>query len=227
MEKLVIFDLDGTLINTIADLARSTNYALEACGFPVHKEDEYRFFVGNGIRTLFKRALPPEARTEANILRIRDFFLSHYNRHHADKSRPYPGIPELLKQLQEEGYKMAVASNKYQLGTEQIVSSLLPGIGFEAVLGQREGVAVKPDPTIIHEILQITGIRKEETLYVGDSGVDMLTARNAGVTACGVTWGFRTQDELEEYSPQFIIHRPEEIHPILERLVPKQTSKII
>lgn len=216
MEKLIIFDLDGTLINTLADLAESTNYALEACGFPTHEEEEYRSFVGNGIQTLFKRALPEEARTEEQILRIRTLFLSHYNHHYADKSVPYPGIPELLEQLEKKGHKLAVASNKYQRGTEQILSALLPGTHFAVVLGQREGVPVKPDPTIVNEILQRTGFPKEETLYVGDSDVDMLTARHAGVTACGVTWGFRSENELKEYTPRFVVHHPEEILRLFE-----------
>ncbi len=218
MEKLVIFDLDGTLINTIADLARSTNYALEACGFPVHPQEDYRHFVGNGIRTLFRRALPEEARTEENILQIRDLFLAHYNQHHADQSVPYPGIPELLARLQQQGCKMAIASNKYQQGTQQIVHTLLPGIHFDLVLGQREGIPVKPDPTIVHEILEYTGMDKENTLYIGDSDVDMLTARNAGVQACGVTWGFRSQSELEQYNPRYIVHHAEEIDRIVKKM---------
>lgn len=220
MKKLVIFDLDGTLINTLADLAYSTNYALEACGYPTHPADEYRFFVGNGILKLFERALPEEARIEAQIRRIRDLFLPHYDRNNTARSTPYPGIPELLTHLQEEGYTLAVASNKYQEATTKIIAALLPQIHFACVLGQREGVPVKPDPTIVQEILAATGYTPEETLYIGDSNVDMCTARNAGVTACGVTWGFRPRNELASHQPEYIVDRAADIRDALHELNP-------
>ncbi len=211
MKKLVIFDLDGTLLNTIADLACSTNVALRANGFPEHATEEYNYFVGNGINKLFERALPPEARTEENILRIRKVFLEHYNRHNTDLSAPYPGIPELLEQLTERGVKLAVASNKYQEATCKLIAHFFPTTPFIEVLGQREGIKTKPDPGIVLETMAKAGVSKEETLYVGDSGVDMRTAINSGVTACGVSWGFRPRTELEEYAPAHIAERPEEI----------------
>ena len=121
MKKLLIFDLDGTLLNTIADLAQSTNHALEKNGFPPHETDEYRFFVGNGINKLFERALPQEARTEENIGLIRKDFLAFYDRHNTDYSRPYPGIPQLLRTLQGKGFRLAVASNKYQAATGKLI----------------------------------------------------------------------------------------------------------
>mgnify|MGYP000057935778 CR=1 FL=1 len=191
MKKLIIFDLDGTLLNTIADLAQSTNHALQALGYPTHPESAYNFMVGNGINKLFERALPEGEKSEENVLRVRKEFVPYYDVHNADKSRPYPGIPELLEQLQEKGMILAVASNKYQSATVKLISHYFPNIRFTAVFGQREGVNVKPDPTVVHDILDITRISREDVLYVGDSGVDMQTAANAGVTACGVTWGFR------------------------------------
>lgn len=211
MKRLVIFDLDGTLLNTIADLAQSTNYALARLGYPTHEEDAYHFMVGNGINKLFERALPEAERCEANVLRVRAKFVPYYNLHNADKSRPYPGIPELLLHLQNAGLLLAVASNKYQAATEQLITHYFPHIRFAAILGQREGIPVKPDPSIVEEIVTRTGVSKEEVLYVGDSGVDMLTAKNAGVTACGVTWGFRPRSELEAQTPAHIIDQPEEI----------------
>ena len=201
MKKLVIFDLDGTLLNTIADLAAATNYALTQFGYPTHPTDAYRFFVGNGINKLFERALPEEERTPENVLRIRSKFVPYYNIHNADLSRPYPGIEELLNLLQQHHFQLAVASNKYQAATEKLVAHYFPEIHFTAVFGQREGVNVKPDPTIVFDILKLADVRKEDVLYVGDSGVDMQTAANAGVTACGVTWGFRPRTELEGFSP--------------------------
>ncbi len=211
MKKLIIFDLDGTLLNTIADLAASTNQALAHYGYPTHPLEAYRFFVGNGINKLFERALPENARTEENILKIRSRFLPYYNVHNADLSAPYPGISNLLQLLQEKGVIIAVASNKYQEATEKLIHHYFPTIRFAAVLGQREGIPVKPDPTIVNDILESSGISKEDTLYVGDSGVDMQTARNAGVEAVGVTWGFRPVKELEAYHPQHIVHQAEEI----------------
>lgn len=211
MKQLVIFDLDGTLLNTIADLAQSTNHALQALGYPVHEEAAYNFMVGNGINKLFERALPEGEKTEENVLRVRREFIPYYNIHNADKSRPYPGIPELLNQLQEAGIQLAVASNKYQAATEKLIARYFPNIRFTAVFGQREGINVKPDPTIVQDILEIAGTAKEDVLYVGDSGVDMQTAANAEVTACGVTWGFRPRTELEAFHPAHIVSSASEI----------------
>lgn len=211
MKRLVIFDLDGTLLDTIADLATATNQALAFYHYPTHPTDNYRFFVGNGINKLFERALPENERTPENILRIRSRFLPFYNEHNADLSRPYPGIPALLKRLQEQGVLLAVASNKYQEATEKLIAHYFPEIRFVEVLGQREGIAVKPDPSIVFDILKKAEVRPEETLYVGDSGVDMQTAHHAGVDAIGVTWGFRPRAELESHQPKGIIEKAEEL----------------
>lgn len=211
MKKLVIFDLDGTLLNTIYDLAQSTNFALAENGFPTHEVAEYNYFVGNGINKLFERALPEGERTEANIARIREKFLIHYDQHNTDKSRPYEGILKLLETLDKRGILLAVASNKYQAATEKLVAHFFPQIHFAAIFGQREGVPTKPNPQIVEDILGITNIGINETLYVGDSGVDMQTALNSKVEACGVTWGFRPIEELEQFHPAHIVHTPEEI----------------
>lgn len=215
MKKLVIFDLDGTLLNTIADLAQSTNRALQALGYPTHEESAYPFMVGNGINKLFERALPEGEKTEENVCRLRREFIPHYDRHNADRSRPYPGMPELLERLQEQGVRLAVASNKYQAAATRLVAHYFPGIRFAAVFGQREGVNAKPDPAVVYDILDLTGVSKADTLYVGDSGVDMQTAANAGVTACGVTWGFRPLAELEKFRPEHIVDRADAIAEII------------
>lgn len=215
MKKLVIFDLDGTLLDTLADLAASTNEALSANGFPRHATHEYKLFVGNGINKLFERALPEKARTEANVQQIREAFLRHYDAHNTDLSRPYPGIPQLLEHLQNAGVLLAVASNKYQAATGKLIAHFFPGIRFAAVLGQREGIPAKPDPAVVREILLFTDVNPADTLYVGDSGVDMQTASQSGVTACGVTWGFRSREELEAYAPGYIADRAEEIQQII------------
>lgn len=204
MKKLIIFDLDGTLLDTIADLAAATNFALRHYGFPEHEEKEYNFFVGNGINKLFERALPEEKRTEENILKVRSQFIPYYDAHNSDLSKPYPGIVDLLKELQERGAKLAIASNKYQAATSKLIKEFFPDIDFSVILGQREGVPSKPDPTIINEISAATCISKENIAYVGDSCVDMETGKNAGVETIGVSWGFRPRKELEAYNPSFI-----------------------
>lgn len=215
MKKLVIFDLDGTLLNTIADLAQSTNYALKQLGYPTHPVEKYKFMVGNGINKLFERALPEGEKTEENILRVRKEFIPYYNLHNADDSQPYTGIPELLSELQILGIQLAVASNKYQAATQRLIEHYFPSIRFVAVFGQREGINVKPDPTIVFDILKLSNSPKEAVLYVGDSGVDMQTAANAEVEACGVTWGFRPRTELEQFNPTYLVNTAQEIKNIV------------
>ena len=211
MKKLVIFDLDGTLLDTIADLAESANHALKQLGYPTRDVEKIRTFVGNGVNKLLFRALPDEEKTEENMMRMRTHFVPYYDAHNADLSAPYPGIVALLEELQAKGLRMAVASNKYQEATVKLVKHYFPMIDFVEVLGQREGINVKPDPTIVFDILKKAGVSKEETLYVGDSGVDMQTAINAGVDAIGVTRGFRPRTELEDFHPMGLIDQAEEL----------------
>ena len=211
MKKLVIFDLDGTLLDTIADLAESTNHALKQLGYPTHNVETIRTFVGNGINKLLERALPLQEQTEENVRLMRSHFVPYYDAHNADLSSPYPGIVHLLEDLQEKGIMIAVASNKYQEATVKLVKHYFPMINFIEILGQREGINVKPDPSIVFDILQKANVNKEEVLYVGDSGVDMQTAINAGVDAVGVTWGFRPRTELEGFQPMGLIDKAEEL----------------
>lgn len=213
--KLVIFDLDGTLLNTIADLATATNVALEHYGLPTHKEDEYKFFVGNGINKLFERALPEDKRNEEYVMKIRSIFVPYYDAHNSDLSRPYQGINELLLDLQNAGIKIAVASNKYQAAAVKLVKEFFPDINFAEILGQRDGVPSKPNPTIVNEITEHTGISKKDTVYVGDSCVDMQTGKNADVTTVGVSWGFRPKAELKSYNPDFIADDAMMLHKYL------------
>ena len=211
MKKLVIFDLDGTLLDTIADLAESANHALKQLGYPTRDVEMIRTFVGNGVNKLLFRALPDEEKTEENMMRMRTHFIPYYDAHNADLSAPYPGIVALLEELQAKGLMLAVASNKYQEATVKLVKHYFPMIDFVEILGQREGINVKPDPTIVFDILKKADVSKEETLYVGDSGVDMQTAINAGVDAVGVTWGFRSRTELEGFHPMGLIDKAEEL----------------
>src|ERR1035437_6695709 len=152
-KTLLIFDLDGTLLDTVADLAASTNHALRLCGFPVHESNDYHYFVGNGINKLFERVLPEGEKTQENILQVRQYFLEYYGIHNTDLTKPYPGMVDLLLSMQNAGAKLAVASNKYQKGTEELIQHFFSGINFVALFGQRENVPAKPDPTIIYNIL--------------------------------------------------------------------------
>ena len=225
---LIIFDLDGTLINTINDLGQACNHALSACGFPPHKIEDYPQLVGNGINRLIERALPEEHRDEATVLRLREYFVPYYDAHNCDLTRPYDGIPELLKALKAAGHTLAVASNKYQAATEKIVAHFFPNI-FDVVLGERVGVARKPDPQIVYDILEAKGERLEakgeEILYIGDSLVDAETARaaasqlstlNSQLSLVLCTWGFSTREQMEGAKPDYLVDHPLEVLESLE-----------
>lgn len=211
MKKLVIFDLDGTLLNTIADLAASTNHALRQLGIGEHPLESYPTFVGNGIRKLFERALPATLRTPEMVEKVREIFLAYYDVHNVDETVPYEGILSLLEKLQNMGVQLAVASNKYQSATEKLIAFYFPAIKFVSVLGQREGIPTKPDSRIVQDILATAQVTAEDTLYVGDSGVDMQTAHNAGIESVGVSWGFRPISELEANGAEHVIHQAEEL----------------
>lgn len=208
---LVIFDLDGTLLNTIADLAAAANHALEEAGYPTHSPEAYPFFVGNGVRRLLERVLPEDARNDETIDRMMQYFRAYYDRHLTDLTHPYPGIEQLLHDLRANDINVAVASNKYQLAVERLIHHFFPSVEWAAIEGQKEGVPVKPDPSIVFEILSKCPTPKAEVLYVGDSGVDMDTAHRAGVTSCGVTWGFRPVHELTEHFAEHIAHKADRI----------------
>ena len=208
MYKLVVFDLDGTLLDTIGDLAFSCNYALGKGGFPLHDISEYYGFVGNGIMKLIERALPEEYRTPPILAKMKEIFITHYSANNTVRTKPYDGIPELVGRLQDAGAVMAVASNKYQEATSKLVKHYFPGIAFAAVLGQRDGVPTKPDPRIVNEIIGTCNLTRKDTIYVGDSNVDMQTGKNAQVTTIGVSWGFRSCAELQAYHPDCIADKP-------------------
>lgn len=211
MIKLIIFDLDGTLLDTIEDLANATNHALKQFNFPLHDTATYRFFVGNGINKLIERALPEEHKNADAISMVKHEFLKYYMFHADDCTKPYSGITELLTKLQQGGYQLGVASNKMHDATVDLVKRFFPGISFTSVLGQRDGIPVKPSPEILNEIVSAAGVLKSETLYIGDSGIDAQTAINANIQFTGVLWGFRPRRELEEAGAERFVEKPEEI----------------
>lgn len=224
---IIIFDLDGTLINTISDLGQACNHALTACGFPTHKIEDYPRLVGNGVNKLIERALPEEHRNEETVLRLREYFVPYYDEHNCDYTRPYDGIPELLEALRRKGdeamrlkgerWFLAVASNKYQAATEKIVAQLFPGI-FDVVLGERVGVERKPNPQIVYDILSTLNIQHStlNCLYIGDSLVDAETARAAGATLVLCTWGFGTREQMEGAKPDYLVDHPLEVLEVQE-----------
>ena len=221
---VLIFDLDGTLLNTIDDLGYACNHALQLAGYPVHPIEAYPAMVGNGINNLIRRALPEAVRTEDTILRVREFFVPYYDEHNCDFTRPYAGIPELLATLKAQGHLLAVASNKYQAATEKIVNHFFPGI-FDVIFGEREGVNRKPDPQIVFDIVRdlsgkaglsvkrsvsetVYQSEGRSVLYLGDSLVDRDTAHNAGLPFVACSWGFVPRETLVAEGIEHIIDQP-------------------
>ena len=197
MDRLVIFDLDGTLLNTIADLGNAANHTLEELGLPQHTLDEYRLMVGNGMRKLIMRALPDDkADDDAFVDSTLARFLEYYAEHIDVYTTPYPGIPELISALSTGGYKLAVASNKIQAGAERLIEKFFPGIDFVAVMGNSPKYPLKPDAVVVEYIMDKAGTDRAHTIMVGDSGTDIQTARNAGIPIIAVSWGFRPRHEL-------------------------------
>lgn len=212
--KAVVFDLDGTLINSLQDLADSTNFALQKLGYPTHQTESYRYFVGKGVAKLIEAVLPEEARNEEIEGRMRSLFDEYYDAHYLDHTLPYPSIPELIEVLKEKKFRLAVVSNKPHAFVRKMVRELFSD-SFDIVFGQREGVPRKPDPAGPLEACANMGVKPEECLYLGDSGVDMLTANAAKMTAIGVTWGFRTEEELKDNGAAYIISKPDELMRLL------------
>ncbi len=193
--KLVIFDLDGTLIDTIADLGTAVNHALSLHGLPTHRMEEYKLMVGNGVRNLVWRAMPQELKDDQSAVdAVLADFLEYYQAHISAQSRPYDGMTVLLSDLQKSGIKIAVASNKFIAGTQALIDSCFPNIRFVSVLGGRDGVPLKPDPRVVSEIIRTAGVGAEDTVMVGDSAVDTTTASNGGIRSIAVTWGFRPEE---------------------------------
>lgn len=210
---LVIFDLDGTVLDTLEDLADSVNSALCANGFPTRTLTEIRSFVGNGIKNLILRSLPHE--TDGDTAdRVLTAFRAHYADHCADKTRPYDGIPALLAALKADGFRTAVVSNKTDGAVQRLALQYFPGL-FDFVTGEREGVARKPAPDSVNAALSALGAKKENAVYVGDSEVDVLTAQNAGIPAVIVTWGFRDESFLREKGAELIAHDAEELEKLI------------
>ena len=206
MFKLAIFDLDGTLLDTLTDLAVSCNYALDGFGFDEHEPERYKDFIGRGVTNLIKSALPEHSRDDATVAAVKFRFMEHYREHSQDLTRPYDGIPDMLCVVRSAGIKTAVVSNKPHENAVSMSAVYFPGL-LDIVFGQRDGIPIKPNPTVVFRIMEHFGVTAEETIYIGDSGVDMQTGRAAGIFTVGVSWGFRPKDELRENGADIIIDK--------------------
>ena len=218
--KGIIFDLDGTLINTLEDLADSVNEALERMGYPVWPVEAYRLKVGRGFRNLMENSVPEEVREDDSVIeQMLDFFVEAYDRRYMNKSHPYEGIDRLLDELVQKGIFLAVNSNKRTDYTEKLIDKLFHRIPFVGVFGERAGVPKKPDPAGALELCGRMGLEPEQVLYVGDSGTDMKTGKNAGMDTIGVGWGFRGFLELEENGAVYLAETVKDILDIAENRI--------
>lgn len=216
MTDTIVFDLDGTLLNTLDDLMDSTNYALLACGFPARGYEEIRSFVGNGVGLLIERACPADA-SKTQVADCLKLFTAHYDKNKSNKTRPYDGIAEMLAQVRARGFKSAVVSNKYDAAVKELVCSLF-GEWIDEAIGESADVRKKPAPDGVEAALNRLNSDKKNAVYVGDSDVDAQTAKNAKMKFIGVTWGFRDRALLERMGADAIIDAPSELFEALEKI---------
>ena len=212
--KLVIFDLDGTLLNTIDDLKEAVNHAMALRGFPTFTLDEVMAMVGHGARNLMGRALPVGHKDDDTVEAAYNDFKAYYITHIDTYTKPFPGIQDLLAKLHQKGVLLAVASNKFQEGTEHLIKEFFPEIPFVAVLGGRTGFPLKPDPEIVDEVLRKANVDKADAVMVGDSDTDMETAANGGIRGVAVGWGYRDLRGIEDLT---VVETPEELRRLLLR----------
>ena len=214
MIKAVFFDLDGTLVNSLSDLADASNSALEFFGFPTHDIEKYKYFVGNGIPKLIYRIVPEEHRDEVTLAKVSRKFYEHYNVHYADNTYVYPGMKELIAELKKRGIKTAVITNKAHAAAVDVINSLLPDT-FDLIYGQRPEIPTKPDPTLTLMAMDALSVTPKDSLFLGDSRMDILTGVNSGALPVGVLWGYRTAEELTENGAKYLIKTPMELLKII------------
>lgn len=207
--KTYIFDLDGTLLSTLNDLASSTNYALRWAGMPERTIEEVRMFVGNGVKLLMERAIP-EGVDNPKFEETYAKFREHYMEHNLDTTRPYDGVPELLHELKRRGKHLAIVSNKFYAATQDLAKHFFPDT-IEVAIGERENIRKKPAPDTVLEALRQLNVSKEDAVYIGDSDVDIMTAKNSGLPCISVLWGFRDKDFLIEHGGSLFVEKPIEI----------------
>lgn len=213
--KAIIFDLDGTLLDTIDDIAHSMNTVLDRLGYPTHPVDSYRYFVGNGVEKLVRQALPQDCIDDEMVRRCVSAMLKEYERRWADNSKPFKGIPELLTWVEKHRIPKAILSNKPDDFTQVMVKRLLSHWSFDIVQGAKPSIPRKPDPTAALAIAYKLGVKPEQVLFLGDTNVDMKTANSAGMYAAGVLWGFRPAEELLESGARALVREPKDVLKII------------
>ena len=206
-----VFDLDGTLLETLQDIAASTNFALRQYDMPEHSIEDVRMFVGNGVKKLMERAIP-NGLDNPKFEEVYATFRQHYLNHNLDTTKPYDGIPELLRELKGRGKKLAIVSNKFYAATQDLARHFFPDT-IEVAIGERENIKKKPAPDTVVEALRQLGVSKEGAVYIGDSDVDIMTARNSGLPCASVLWGFRDKEFLLEHGATFFAEKPEDLLP--------------
>lgn len=207
--KAAIFDMDGTILNTLQDLQNATNYALREHNFPERTYEEVRNFVGNGVQKLIERALP-EGSSDETVQTVLASFKTYYKVHSTDTTAPYEGIPEAIKKLREAGIKTAVVSNKPDFGVQDLVKDFFPNL-FDAALGEKAGIAKKPAPDMVNSALDSLAVSKADSVYIGDSDVDFMTAKNSGLSFIGCSWGFKGRSFLEKLGAGTIVDNAEQL----------------
>ncbi len=217
MIKAVLFDLDGTLVDSLTDLADGVNHAIAQRGFATHPVEAFKYFVGDGIPKMIERALPENCRDAATVDKIKKDFLEYYSQHYADNTYAYNGMPELVNTLKKQGYIIAVVTNKQQDMADEVVKSLYGNV-FDLIFGKREGIPAKPDPTAALMAMKQLGVKPEECVFIGDSGMDVATAVNSGAVPVGELWGFRDREELLKNGAKYIIEKPQQLLDIIEEL---------
>lgn len=215
MYKGIIFDLDGTLLNTLHDLSDSVNQALAEYGYESHSYDEYKQMIGGGFYNLIERSLPPEAKKKEIIEQVLELFVSIYDKNYMNKTVPYEGMEELVDRLADKQVKIGVNSNKRGDYTRALMNKFFSEAGFVKIIGDGDGYPKKPDPKAALELAGAMGLEPGEVLYIGDSKMDMMTGENAGMDTAGVVWGFRGEDELRKYNATYIVKNPKEIENLL------------
>ncbi len=218
MIKAVLFDLDGTLANTLNDLGNAVNYVLEKNNYPTHLLESYKLKVGGGMANLIHKSLPESERNEETEKKVLTEFLDYYSKHFADETCTYSGIDELLHTLKSMGMSLAVVTNKAQDMTDLVMKKLFSSDTFDYVIGKRDGIPTKPDPKPAFIAIDKLGVNSDECIFVGDSGVDMLTALNCGALPVGVLWGFRSADELKKSGSRFLLREPYELVKLIEAI---------
>lgn len=211
-KKLIIFDMDGTILNTIDDIAGAVNYILKKYNKPTKKVEEVKFFVGNGLRKTMERSILPEV-NDSWIDRIYPELTAYYKEHANEQTGPYDGIVEVIRKLRKAGYRLAVVSNKRQEAVDVLCKEFFRDC-FDVAMGDREGIQIKPAPDMVDSVLAHLGIERREAVYIGDSDVDIMTAQNAGLDCISVSWGFRDREFLVSHGGTTIIDKPEELETI-------------